>query len=173
MISRLKVGYRFCFFKRIDFFPSGFSQPRDHQERLCHSLHQLRMWACIQLVFSFLSSRASPCLSSGVFLVFCPMELECAGNHLVVCLRTADVSSFKMNYWERNCPNFFSTESHFVICWLVCWGGGGGGSLSGFPISVVYPGPTELGLAGPEAENSPPPRQLCIRSNSSFSPFFL
>lgn len=48
--------------------------------------------------FFFLSSQASPCLSSGVFLVFCPLELECAGNHLVVCLRTADASSFKMNY---------------------------------------------------------------------------
>lgn len=90
MISQLKVGYRFCFFKRIDLFPQGSASQETTGNDCATACVSFKCGLAFTSFFLFLSSQASPCLNSSVFLLLCPMELECAacmtGNHLVCML---------------------------------------------------------------------------------------
>ena len=87
-------------------------QPGDRRARLCHDSPRAREWTCIQVPFCFLSSQASLCSSSDVFILFRPVELEhtkhMSGDRLVICMRTVNVSTSALILGEETVPAPYS-----------------------------------------------------------------
>ena len=66
----IKGGLQILFFKRIDFFPQGSASQETTRNDCATACVSLRCGLAFKSFFLFLSSQASPCLSSSVFL-FC------------------------------------------------------------------------------------------------------